>query len=156
MSLLVLETLPCFLVSCSLFTWSKQKWLFWGAGFFPANQSFLNIFSIALIGWIQKCHFCFDRVNRLCTVCERDWLQNVKEFLASSQDQIDTVPRAFAEKCPGEGSNRKKDWKRALLSLFLLYLCHVWKSSEVTPPADDAHACTGPFPNSLPVCFNFW
>jgi len=23
----------------SLFTWSKQKWLFWRAGFHPANQS---------------------------------------------------------------------------------------------------------------------
>jgi len=22
----------------SLFTWSKQKWLFWRAGFYPANQ----------------------------------------------------------------------------------------------------------------------
>jgi len=26
---------------CSLFTWSKWKWLFWRTGFFPANQSFL-------------------------------------------------------------------------------------------------------------------
>jgi len=23
----------------SLFTWSKQKWPFWRAGFYPANQS---------------------------------------------------------------------------------------------------------------------
>jgi len=28
----------------SLFTWSKQKWLLWKSGFFPTNQSFLNIF----------------------------------------------------------------------------------------------------------------
>jgi len=40
-------------VIVSLFTWSKQMWLFWRIGFFPANQSFLNTFSIALIGWIK-------------------------------------------------------------------------------------------------------
>jgi len=34
-----------------LFTWSKQKWLFWRAGFYPANQSNLNIILKALIGW---------------------------------------------------------------------------------------------------------
>jgi len=49
--------------------WSKQKWLFWRAGFFPANQRFLKTMQIALIGWIkagfQKKHFCFDHVNRL-------------------------------------------------------------------------------------------
>jgi len=28
----------------SLFTWSKQKWLFWRAGFFPAIQSFRKLF----------------------------------------------------------------------------------------------------------------
>jgi len=31
----------------------KTKMAFLGAGFFPANQSFLNTFSIALIGWIK-------------------------------------------------------------------------------------------------------
>jgi len=36
-----------------LFTWSKQKWLFWRAGFFLANQGFLKTFQIALIGWIK-------------------------------------------------------------------------------------------------------
>jgi len=35
----------------SLFTWSKQKWLFWRAGFYPANQSDLKSFQRALIGW---------------------------------------------------------------------------------------------------------
>jgi len=28
----------------------KTKWLFWRAGFFPANQSFLKTFQIVLIG----------------------------------------------------------------------------------------------------------
>jgi len=28
----------------SQFTWSKQKWLFWRADFFTANQSFMNTF----------------------------------------------------------------------------------------------------------------
>jgi len=35
----------------SLFTWSKQKWHFWRAGFYPANQSNLKSFWKALIGW---------------------------------------------------------------------------------------------------------
>jgi len=35
----------------SLFTWSKQKWLFWRAGFYPANQNNLKSFQKALIGW---------------------------------------------------------------------------------------------------------
>jgi len=26
-------------IAFSLFTWSKQKWLVWRAGFYPANQS---------------------------------------------------------------------------------------------------------------------
>jgi len=30
-----------------------KKWLFWGAGFFSVNQSFLKIFQIALFGWIK-------------------------------------------------------------------------------------------------------
>jgi len=29
------------------------KWLYWRAGFFPANQGFLKAFQIALIGWIK-------------------------------------------------------------------------------------------------------
>jgi len=28
----------------NLFTWSKQKRLFWRAGFYPVNQNFLNTF----------------------------------------------------------------------------------------------------------------
>jgi len=36
---------------CSLFTWSIQKWLFWSAGFYPANQSNLKSFLKALINW---------------------------------------------------------------------------------------------------------
>jgi len=32
---------------------SKQKWLFWRTGFFPANQGFLKTFQIALMGWIK-------------------------------------------------------------------------------------------------------
>jgi len=35
----------------SLFTWSKQKWLFWRAGFYPANQRSLKSFQKSLIGW---------------------------------------------------------------------------------------------------------
>jgi len=31
----------------------KTKVVFWRAGFFPANQSFLKTFQIALIGWIK-------------------------------------------------------------------------------------------------------
>jgi len=31
----------------------KQKWLFWRAGFFPANQGFVKTFQIALISWIK-------------------------------------------------------------------------------------------------------
>jgi len=31
----------------------KIKVTFWRAGFFPANQSYLNTFKIALIGWIE-------------------------------------------------------------------------------------------------------
>jgi len=53
----------------SLFTWSKQRRLFWRAGFYPANQSNLKSLQKALIGWIKaglpKSHFCFDHVNRL-------------------------------------------------------------------------------------------
>jgi len=37
----------------SMFTWSKQRCLFWRAGFFPANQGFLKTFQIALIGCIK-------------------------------------------------------------------------------------------------------
>jgi len=40
-----------FLVTISLFTRSKQKWLFWRAGFYPANQSNLKSFQKSLIGW---------------------------------------------------------------------------------------------------------
>jgi len=40
-------------VYISLFTWSKQKWFFWRASFFPANQGFLKTFQIVLIGWIK-------------------------------------------------------------------------------------------------------
>jgi len=40
-------------VTYSLFTGSKQKWLFWRADFFPANQSLLNTFQMALIGLIK-------------------------------------------------------------------------------------------------------
>jgi len=47
----------------------KQKWLFWSAGFFSANQGFLKTFQIVLFEWIkpalQKSHFCFDHVNKL-------------------------------------------------------------------------------------------
>jgi len=35
----------------SLFTWSKQKRLFWKAGFYHANQSNLKSFQKALIGY---------------------------------------------------------------------------------------------------------
>jgi len=31
----------------------NKSGLFWRAGFFPANQSLLNTFHIALIGWIK-------------------------------------------------------------------------------------------------------
>jgi len=31
------------------------KWLFWKGGFFPANQTFLKAFKIALIYWIKAC-----------------------------------------------------------------------------------------------------
>jgi len=41
------------MVLYSLFTWSKQKWLFWRAGFYPANQRFLKSLQIDLIGWIK-------------------------------------------------------------------------------------------------------
>jgi len=34
----------------NLFTWSKQKWLFWRAGFYLANQNNLKNFQTALIG----------------------------------------------------------------------------------------------------------
>jgi len=43
----------------SLFTWSKQKWLFWRAGFYPANQSCLT-----LLFWSCKqaiSAFCLDQ-----------------------------------------------------------------------------------------------
>jgi len=47
----------------------KTKVAFWMAVFFPANQSNLKSFQKCLIGWknpaLQKCHFCFDYVNRL-------------------------------------------------------------------------------------------
>jgi len=29
----------------------KTKWLFWRAGFYPANQSNLKIIQKALVGW---------------------------------------------------------------------------------------------------------
>jgi len=40
-----------FPANLSLFTWSKQKWLFRRPAFFPANQLFEN-FLTAVIGWI--------------------------------------------------------------------------------------------------------
>jgi len=39
----------CF--SFSLFTWSKQQWLFWRACFYPANHSNLKRIQKTLIGW---------------------------------------------------------------------------------------------------------
>jgi len=38
-------------VTFNLFSWSKQKLLFWRAGFYPANHSNLKSFQYALIGW---------------------------------------------------------------------------------------------------------
>jgi len=38
-------------IICNLFTWSKQKWLFWRTGLYPANQSNPKSFQKALIGW---------------------------------------------------------------------------------------------------------
>jgi len=38
-------------VTYSLFTWSKQKWFFWRAGFYPSNQNNLKSYQKALIGW---------------------------------------------------------------------------------------------------------
>jgi len=38
-------------VIISLVTWLNQKWLFWRAGFYPANQSNLKSFQKGLIGW---------------------------------------------------------------------------------------------------------
>jgi len=48
-------------------------------------------------------------------------------------------PRASAEKFPGGSNgknteNSKKDRKIALLSFYLLYLYHVWKSSGAMAP----------------------
>jgi len=40
-----------FITTISLLMWSKQKWLFWRAGFYPANQSNLKSLLNALIGW---------------------------------------------------------------------------------------------------------
>jgi len=40
-------TTPYTLLAC-LFTRSKQKWLFWKAGFYPANQSNLKSFQKVL------------------------------------------------------------------------------------------------------------
>jgi len=37
----------------SLFTWSKQTWLFWRAGFYPANQGFLKTF-LDCSDWLNK------------------------------------------------------------------------------------------------------
>jgi len=52
----------------NLFTWSKQKWLFWRAGFYLANLSNLKSFQKTLIGWkkasFSNSHFSFDHVNR--------------------------------------------------------------------------------------------
>jgi len=54
----------------------KQKWHFWRAGFFLANQSFLKTFQIALIGWIKagppKSHFCFDHVLNMLLVFQNE------------------------------------------------------------------------------------
>jgi len=36
----------------SLFTWSKQKWLFWRAGFYPANQN--NLKFLKRPDWLEK------------------------------------------------------------------------------------------------------
>jgi len=66
----------------SLFTWSKQKWLFWRASFYPANQSNLKRIQKVLIGWkkpaLQKSHFCFDHVNRP-NVCFRQWAKSKRK-----------------------------------------------------------------------------
>jgi len=43
--------LQYFYVFNSLFTWSKQKWLLWRDGFYPANQNNLKSIQRSLIGW---------------------------------------------------------------------------------------------------------
>jgi len=78
----------------SLFTWSKQKWLFWRPDFNPANQSNLKVFkNLWLAGKkpaLQKSHFCFDHVNRLIVTCRhskkdsRKWASNWELFLSSA------------------------------------------------------------------------
>jgi len=42
----------------SLFTWSKQKWLFWRAGFFPANQRELFEYFFNCSDWQDKSRPC--------------------------------------------------------------------------------------------------
>jgi len=58
----------------------KTKGFFWRADFYPANQSNLNSFQKALIGWKkagpQKSHFCFDHVNRLTVTIHHIWSKN--------------------------------------------------------------------------------
>jgi len=53
----------------SLFTWSKRKWLFWRAGFFPVNRAFGKLFRLLLLAGkkpaLQNSHFCFYHVNKL-------------------------------------------------------------------------------------------
>jgi len=47
----------------------QNKWIFWRAGFYPANQNNLKSFQKALMSWKKagpsKSHFCFNHVNRL-------------------------------------------------------------------------------------------
>jgi len=59
----------------NLFTWSKQKWLFWRAGFYLTSPSNLKSFQKALIGWKKagppNKPFLFDHVNRLIICLKR-------------------------------------------------------------------------------------
>jgi len=65
---IVTQALSIIKFSFSLFTCSKQKWLFWRAGFFPANQGFWKTFQTVLIGWIKA---GFPKKPRLLRSCKQ-------------------------------------------------------------------------------------
>jgi len=74
-----LSFLSSVIIRISQYIWSKQKWFFWRAGFFPPNQNFLNTFSVALIGRIKAglptkpLLFWLGYVNRLNIVLKQEF-----------------------------------------------------------------------------------
>jgi len=72
-------------LTSSQFIWSKQKWLFWRADFYPSNQNNLKSFQKAVIGWKKAgtpkkplLFWSCKQANHMkyCTVDYRNFIRN--------------------------------------------------------------------------------